>query len=150
MLPLRYVLLSEKRNKDDQRCDFGVCATRIVGIMSIDSFQARETIKAARRDGTLINAAGREAAMSCVFLDSGNVVSSPLTVKKIMQNIEKSNAKSLKPKKAYETRRLRVYDVVDESPDPRDEELAEVSTDLGPEPADTMKDGSGYIDSEVF
>lgn len=131
MLPLRYVLLSEKRNKDDPRCDFGVCATRIVGIMSMDAFQARETVKRERRAGTLINAAGREAVQSCVFLDNGNVVASPLTVKKIMANIEKSNSKELKQHRAYETRRLKVYDVVDEQPDEEDVEHDDMTTDFG-------------------
>lgn len=136
MLPLRYVMLSEKRNKEDPRCDFGVCATRIVGLMSMDSYQARETIKRERRAGTLINAAGREAAQTCVFLDNGNVIASPLTVKKIMTNIEKSNAKEIKKKGAYETRRLKVYDVVDEEPDPEDTEYDDTSTDLGEEEVD--------------
>lgn len=129
MLPLRYVLLSEKRNKDDMRCDFAVCATRIVGIMSMDAYQARETVKRERRAGTLINAAGREAALSAVFLDSGAVVASPLSVKKIMHNIEKSNAKELKARQASEIRRMKVYDVVDEEPDPDDTEYEEISTD---------------------
>lgn len=131
MLPLRYVLLSEKRNKDDMRCDFAVCATRIVGIMSMDSFQARETVKRERRAGTLINAAGREAALSAVFLDSGAVVASPLSVKKIMRNIEKSNAKELKARQASEVRRMKVYDVVDEEPSEEDVDYEEISTDLG-------------------
>jgi regulator of extracellular matrix RemA (YlzA/DUF370 family) len=129
MLPLRYVLLSEKRNKDDMRCDFAVCATRIVGIMSMDAYQARETVKRERRAGTLINAAGREAALSAVFLDSGAVVASPLSVKKIMRNIEKSNAKELKARQASEIRRMKVYDVVDEEPDQEDTEYEEISTD---------------------
>lgn len=130
MLPLRYVLLSEKRNKDDIRCDFAVCATRIVGVMSMDAYQARETVKRERRAGTLINAAGREAALSAVFLDSGAVVASPLTVKKIMKNIEKSNAKELKAKQASDVRRMKVYDVFDETPDEDDVEYEEVSTDI--------------------
>lgn len=129
MLPLRYVLLSEKRSKDDMRCDFAVCATRIVGIMSMDAYQARETVKRERRAGTLINAAGREAALSAVFLDSGAVVASPLSVKKIMRNIEKSNAKELKARQASEIRRMKVYDVVDEEPDQEDTEYEEISTD---------------------
>ena len=111
------------------RCDFAVCATRIVGIMSMDAYQARETVKRERRAGTLINAAGREAALSAVFLDSGAVVASPLSVKKIMRNIEKSNAKELKARQASEIRRMKVYDVVDEEPDQEDTEYEEISTD---------------------
>ena len=118
------------------RCDFAVCATRIVGVMSMDAYQARETVKRERRAGTLINAAGREAVLSCVFLDNGNVVASPLTVKKILSNIEKSNSKELKSRAAYETRRLKVYDVVDEEPAEEDEEYAEMSTDLGEQVVD--------------
>lgn len=130
MLPLRYVLLSEKRSGDDQRCDFAVCATRIVGIMAMDSYQARETVKRERRAGTLINAAGREAVQSCVFLDNGSVIASPWPVKRIMRQIEKSNAKELRPSKASETRRLKVYEVVDEPPSPEDKEYLDASTDL--------------------
>lgn len=130
MLPLRYVLLSEKRDKLDQRCDFAVCATRIVGLMSMDSYQARETVKKERKAGTLINAAGREAVQSCVFLDNGSVVASPWSVKKIMKQIEKSNAKELRPSRANETRRLKVYEVFDEPPSPEDLEYLDASTDL--------------------
>jgi len=130
MLPLRYVLLSEKRDKLDQRCDFAVCATRIVGLMSMDSFQARETVKKERKAGTLINAAGREAVQSCVFLDNGSVIASPLSVKKIMKQIEKSNAKELRPNRANVTKRLKVYEVVDEPPSPEDVEYLDTSTDL--------------------
>ena len=130
MLPLRYVLLSEKRDKLDQRCDFAVCATRIVGLMSMDSFQARETVKKERKAGTLINAAGREAVQSCVFLDNGSVIASPLSVKKIMKQIEKSNAKELRPNRVNVTKRLKVYEVVDEPPSPEDVEYLDTSTDL--------------------
>ena len=130
MLPLRYVLLSEKKDDLDQRCDFAVCATRIVGLMSMDSYQARETVKRERRSGTLINAAGREAVQTCVFLDNGSVVASPWSVKKILKQIEKSNAKELRPSRANITKRLKVYEVVDEPPSEEDQQYLDSSTDL--------------------
>ncbi len=134
MLPLRYVLLSEKTidktTGEEIGADFAVCATRIVALMSKESFQARETVKKERRAGTLINAAGREKVETCVVLDNGSVIASPWTVKKIMKQIEKSNAKELKPSKANATRRLKVYEVTDEDPLPEDIEYLDTSTDL--------------------
>lgn len=133
MLPLRYVLLSEqytdKLTGEKIGADFAVCATRIVSLMSMESYQARETVKKERRAGTLINAAGRDKVETCVFLDNGSVVASPWTVKKIMKQIEKSNAKELKPGRANETKRLKVYEVIDEPPSPEDTEYMDVSTD---------------------
>lgn len=121
-IPLRYVKLSE---------DVAVCATRIVAIMSTAAHQARETIKTEKRNGTLVNACGRKPAESAVFLDNGTVIASPLTVNRILGAIERSNAKQVKSIQANETRRLKVYEAVDESPDEKnDQEWAEISTDL--------------------
>lgn len=121
-IPLRYVKLSE---------DVAVCATRIVAIMSTAAHQARETIKTEKRNGTLINACGRKPAESAVFLDNGTVIASPLTVNRILGAIERSNAKQVKSIQANETRRLKVYEAIDESPDEEnDQEWAEISTDL--------------------
>lgn len=121
-IPLRYVKLSE---------DVAVCATRIVAIMSTAAHQARETIKTEKRNGTLVNACGRKPAESAVFLDNGTVIASPLTVNRILGAIERSNAKQVKSIQANETRRLKVYEAIDESPDEEnDQEWAEISTDL--------------------
>ena len=121
-IPLRYVKLSE---------DVAVCATRIVAIMSTAAHQARETIKTEKRSGTLVNACGRKPAESAVFLDNGTVIASPLTVNRILGAIERSNAKQVKSIQANETRRLKVYEAIDESPDEEiDQEWAETSTDL--------------------
>lgn len=48
--------------------------------MSAETYQARRTIKEEKRAGTLINAAGRNAVKSAIFLDNGTVIASPLTV----------------------------------------------------------------------
>ena len=134
MLPLRYVLLSDKHvdkfTGEVVGAEFAVCATRIVALMAMESYQARETVKKERRAGTLINAAGREKVESCVFLDNGSVIASPWPVKKIMKQIEKSNAKELRPSRANETRRMKVYEVVDEPPRPEDIQYLDASTDL--------------------
>lgn len=121
-IPLRYVKLSE---------DVAVCATRIVAIMSTAAHQARETIKTEKRNGTLVNACGRKPAESAVFLDNGTVIASPLTVNRILGAIERSNAKQSNPTKANETKRLKVYEAVDEDPNPDlDEEVDELSVDM--------------------
>ena len=121
-LPLRFVKLSP---------EVAVCATRIVAIMDTAAFQARETIKTERKNGTLINACGKRSAETAVFLDNGTVIASPLTVNRIMNAIERSNAKQTNPTKANETKRLKVYEAVDEDPNPElDEEIDEVSVDI--------------------
>lgn len=120
-LPLRFIKLSP---------EVAICATRIVAIMDTTSYQARETIKTERKNGTLINACGRKPAETAVFLDNGTVVASPLTVARILGAIERSNAKQSNPTRANETKRLKVYEAVDEDPNPDlDEEVEEVSVD---------------------
>jgi hypothetical protein len=99
--------------------------------MDTAAYQARETIKTERKNGTLINACGRRPAETAVFLDNGTVVASPLTVNRILSAIERSNAKQTSPTKANETRRLKVYEAVDEDPDIElDEEVDEMSVDM--------------------
>lgn len=70
-----------------------VCATRIVAIMSVESFQARETIKAERRAGTLINAAGGAATQCAIFMDNGAVIASPYSVTRLSNAIAKAETK---------------------------------------------------------
>ena len=88
--------------------DLVICATRIVAIMSTASYQARETIKAERKAGTLINGCGNRAAESCVFLDNGSVISSPYTVEKISRLILKADEKAGKNRGAYSTDKVTV------------------------------------------
>jgi regulator of extracellular matrix RemA (YlzA/DUF370 family) len=124
-LPLRFIKLSP---------EVAVCATRIVAMMDTESFQARETLKTERKNGTLINACGRKTAETAVFLDNGTVIASPLTVNRILGAIERSNAKQLNSIKANETRRLKVYEAVDENPDPaKDQDFLDVSCDIADE-----------------
>ena len=99
--------------------------------MSTDSYQARRVIKDEKRAGTLINAAGKSAVKSAIFLDNGSVVASPLTVTRLMSAIEKSNSKQPGATQARETVRLRVYDAVDEEPNPEfDEDVPDISANL--------------------
>ena len=99
--------------------------------MSTAAHQARETIKQEKKNGTLINASGRDTTRSAVFLDNGTVIASPLTVNRILGAIERSNAKQIDPIKANETRRLKVYEAIDEEPDiQNDIEFLEVSADI--------------------
>ena len=130
MLPLKFIKISSNWGEPNQ-FDVAICATRIVAIMSTDTFQARRTIKEEKRAGTLINAAGRSAVKSVIFLDNGSVAASPLTVNRLLTAIEKSNYKTADAKKPKETVRLKVYDVVDEAPNEAlDEDVPEVTVDL--------------------
>lgn len=112
-LPLRFIRVSNKANSEFQS-DVAICATRIVAMMSTESYQARETLKAERKAGTLINAAGRETAKTTIFLDNGSVIASPLSVKTLMNAIEKSNSKYITP--TSNPVRMKVYDIMDEEP----------------------------------
>lgn len=100
--------------------------------MDTESHQARETLKAERKNGTLVNACGKKPAKSAVFLDNGTVIASPLSANRILGAIERSNAKQIAPLNSNrEPRRLKVYEAVDEAPDPSvDREFFELSTDL--------------------
>ena len=96
--------------------------------MATNAYQARIVIKDEKRAGTLINAAGRDAAKTAIFLDNGSVVASPLTVRRLMNAIERSNSKRPDvigvPKSSV---RMQVYDVIDQEPDPEiDEEVPEI------------------------
>lgn len=94
--------------------------------MSTETFQARRTVKEEKKAGTLINAAGRSAVKSVIFLDNGSVAASPLSVNRILSAIEKSNYKTAKQKQTRDIR-LKVYDVEDEPPrEDIDEDVPEV------------------------
>ena len=127
-IPLRYIRISQKHG-DNRQFDVAICATRIVAIMSTEIYQARKTISDERKNGTLINGCGQTKAKSAIFLDNGSVVSSPLSVKRIMSMIEKSNTRA----NAKTDKRLRVYDVFDEEPDNDDEETTEISASFDDE-----------------
>lgn len=127
MLPLKFVKISNNYGETGQ-FDVAICATRIVAIMSTDTYQARRTVQEEKKAGTLINAAGRSAVKSVIFLDNGSVCASPLSVTRLLNAIEKSNYKTADSKRTRETVRMKVYDVVDEEPNPElDEEVPDVS-----------------------
>ena len=131
MLPLRFIKVAQKTS-DNNQCDVAICATRIVAIMSTETYQARQTIKAEKRAGTLVNAAGRNAVKSAIFLDNGTVIASPLTVNRQLTAIEKSNFKEAGAKRTNETVRIKVYDVADEEPNAElDEDQPEVTVEDG-------------------
>ena len=120
-IPLRFIRISQKHG-DNRQFDVSICATRIVAIMSTQISQARKTISEERKNGTLINGCGLAKAKSAIFLDNGSVISSPLTVRRIMSLIEKSNSKD----GTRLDKRMRVYDVYDGEPNEDDEEVEDV------------------------
>ena len=130
MVPLRFIKVSEGRS-DNRQADVSICATRIVAIMSTNIYQARKTISDERKNGTLINAAGLAKAKSAIFLDNGSVIASPLSVKRLMSAIEKSNNKA----NPRSEKRLTVYDVYETEPDESEEEASEA----------TASKRSGYV-----
>lgn len=123
-IPLRFIRISQ-RHSDNRQFDVSICATRIVAIMSTEVFQARKTISDERKNGTLINGCGQAKAKSAIFLDNGSVVSSPLSVKRLMSIIEKSNSKA----GTRLDKRMRVYDVYDGKSNKDDDETEDVSAD---------------------
>lgn len=125
-LPLRFVKVSAKRS-DNRQFDVAICATRIVAMMSTDIYQARRTLTAEKKAGSLINAAGIEKAKTAIFLDNGSVVASPLSVRRLMTLIEKSNEKA-SPNK---TKRMEVYSVYDPEPEETDEYEEEIDAYYG-------------------
>lgn len=123
VVPLRFVRISQKHS-DNRQFDVSICATRIVAIMSTEIFQARKTISDERKAGTLINGCGQAKAKSAIFLDNGSVVSSPLSVRRLMTLIEKSNSKA----GTRLDKRMRVYDVYDGEPNKDDDEIEDVDS----------------------
>jgi regulator of extracellular matrix RemA (YlzA/DUF370 family) len=117
MLPLRFINVSRSPK-------VSICATRIVSMMSTEGHQARKTIADEKKKGTLINACGKNAAKTAIFLDNGSVISSPYTIPILLNALEKSNAKPTLKNNV----RLRVYDVSDEEPNP---DIDEEDPDLG-------------------
>jgi len=117
-IPLKFIRISTKRS-DNRQFDVSICATRIVAIMSTEIHQARKVITDERKNGTLINGCGLAKAKSAIFLDNGSVVSSPMSVKRLMAMIEKSGDKT----DTRVNKRMKVYDVYDE--DIEDEESDE-------------------------
>ena len=123
MLPLRFIKVSNKRS-DIKQFDVAICATRIVAMMSTDIYQARRTVTAEKKAGSLINACGTAATKTAIFLDNGAVVASPLSIPVLLNSIEKANSKA----GAKQTVRLKVYDVMDEDPQPdKDDDVDDLS-----------------------
>lgn len=124
-LPLNFVKTSDKRS-DNRQFDTAICVTRIVAIMSTEIFQARKTIAAEKKAGTLINAAGVAKAKSAIFLDNGSVVSSPLTVDRLLTRIQKANIKA----DPNVTNKMKAYDVPHfEEEDDEDDDYGEDDED---------------------
>ena len=121
-IPLRFIRISTKRS-DNRQFDVSICATRIVAIMSTEIYQARKVISDERKNGTLINGCGLAKAKSAIFLDNGTVVSSPMSVKRLMAMIEKSNEKA----GTRLDKRMKVFDVYDADPNEEDEEVDDIS-----------------------
>lgn len=130
MLPLRFINVSNKPK-------VAICATRIVAMMSTEIYQARRVIHDEKQAGSLINACGKNAAKTAVLLDNGVVVASPLSITVLETAIEKSNSKAA----SRNDKRMKVYDVADEEPNPNiDEEIDEVSAEFEEEFEDYDED----------
>ena len=125
MVPLRFVRISHKRS-DNRQFDVSICATRIVAIMSTEIYQARKVITDERKNGTLINGCGLAKAKSAIFMDNGTVVSSPLTVRRLMAMIEKSNQKA----GTRLDKRMRVFDVYDGQAEKDEDEVEDMTADF--------------------
>ena len=133
MVPLRFIRISNK-NSDKRQFDVAICATRIVAIMSTDIYQARKTLSDERKNGTLINGCGQAKAKTAIFMDNGSVVSSPMSVRRIMMMIEKANHKA----NSRFDKRMRVWDVYDGKDEDNEEE--EESEDIMSEYEDEYED----------
>lgn len=92
--------------------------------MSTEIYQARKVISDERKNGTLINGCGLAKAKSAIFLDNGTVVSSPMSVKRLMAMIEKSNEKA----GSRLDKRMKVFDIYDADPNEDDEEVDDISS----------------------
>lgn len=114
-LPLNFVKVSIGRS-DNRQFDVAVCATRIVAIMSTEIYQARKTIAAEKKNGTLINAAGTNKVRSAVFMDNGSVIASPLTVRRLMTLIRKANEWP----SGKESQEIKAYDIEEEESEEED------------------------------
>ena len=105
-LPVNFVKVAIGRS-DNKQSDVSICITRIVAMMSTDIYQARKTIAEEKKKKTLINAAGNAKARTAIFLDNGSVVASPLTVNRLMTQIQKANIKA----DPNITNKIKVFDV---------------------------------------
>lgn len=118
-IPLRFVRVSKKRT-DNRQFDVAICATRIVAMMSTEIYQARRTLTAEKKAGTLINAAGIEKSKTVIFLDNGSVVSSPLSVARIMSLIERAE----QPPEPQKSKRMKTYTVFNKEPEETEDEFS--------------------------
>ena len=102
-LPLKFIEVSP---------DVAICATRIVAIMSTKAYQARETIKAERKAGTLINGCGNRTCETCIFLDNGSVISSPYKISRLLKKIAKATERNAKgTKNVTDAKNVNVGDI---------------------------------------
>lgn len=99
-----------------------ICATRVVGMMSTESRQARLKLKADRDNGTLINGCGRNRAKTLIMLDNGAVASSPHTINHLCKLLEFSNGKRVVKTKPNSKSGLKLVDYSDvDNPDENNE-----------------------------
>lgn len=120
-LPVNFVKVSVGRS-DNKQADVAVCITRIVAMMSTEIYQARKTITAEKKAGTLINAAGVEKVKTAIFLDNGSVIASPLTVNRLLNAIHKANIKA-DPNKTNKIKVLEVPHYEEEEEDYEEEDV---------------------------
>lgn len=116
-VPLRFIQVGD---------NLAICATRITSIISTTSFQARELLRQERVNKTLINGCGRDTAKAAILLDNGCVVSSPYSIRTLLNRIERANYKNIKP---YTTILTQASDDVPDLQDPEDN-ANEMDTDI--------------------
>lgn len=109
-VPLVFLKLSD---------NLAICATRVVGMMSTDSKQARDMIKAEKENKTLINGCGRNRAVTMVILDNGAVATSPHSINHLCKLLETSSGKRIV--KATNTKKS-IVKLVD--PEPQEEDVS--------------------------
>ena len=136
-LPLKFIEVSP---------DVAICATRVVAIMSTKAYQARETIKAERKAGTLINGCGNRGAESCIFLDNGSVVSSPYKIKRLLKKIDKATDKGAKGTKFKNSDLVNAEE--DEEPDEIDRKIDEMLRDIDEEEEESMLDEDEFANED--
>lgn len=87
--------------------DTCVCATRIVAMCSTKSYQARQSLKTERRNKTLLNGCGKDAAATVIFLDNGTVISSPYSIGKLQNALNRATGKDMNAKNTYNSRTMK-------------------------------------------
>lgn len=137
-LPLKFIRIAP---------DLCICATRVVAIMSGKMYQAKQILKQERKAGTLINGAGRSAVKAILILDNGAVVSSPFSVVKLMNDIDKAISK-VPNSDRISGNKVRAYDIGVEAEEEEDETAEYLPQDMAEEEEDDADVQEEVIEDE--